>query len=109
MSLAERLSALEDYEHLRDPSPVGSQRRKLSFNPIPRRWAPPEENPPPIPAFEVSQAKRIGTNCGSFHRKILNVSRPGGRGRHILSLWRGRRFWVCGYKTKYANGLLSRV
>ena len=60
MSLAERLSALEDYESIRDPSPAGDRRRKLSFNPIPRDWVPPEDNPPPVPAFEVSQARRIG-------------------------------------------------
>jgi hypothetical protein len=65
MSLAERLSALEDYESIREPSPAGDRRRKLSFNPIPRDWVPPEDNPPPVPAFEVSQAKRIGKDRGS--------------------------------------------
>jgi hypothetical protein len=64
MSLAERLSALEDYESIREPSPVGERRRKLSFNPIPSGWVPPEEIPPPVPAFEVSQVKRIGAYCG---------------------------------------------
>jgi hypothetical protein len=60
MSLAERLSAIEDYESIREPSPAGERRRKLSFNPIPAEWVPPEEMSPPVGAFEVSEGKRIG-------------------------------------------------
>ncbi|KAF2666438.1 MFS general substrate transporter [Microthyrium microscopicum] len=60
MSLAERLSTLEDYEWSRDPSPAAQdRRRKLSFNPVPARWVPPKDEPPPVAAFEVSSTKRI--------------------------------------------------
>jgi hypothetical protein len=60
MSLAERLSAMEDYDSLRELSPAGGRRRKLSFSPAPAAWLPPEETPEPIGAFEVPATKRIG-------------------------------------------------
>jgi len=66
MSLAERLSTLEDYESIREASPIGERRRKLSFNPVPMKWVPPEDQPPPVPAFEVSAKKRIGL-YSTFH------------------------------------------
>jgi hypothetical protein len=59
MSLAERLSSMEEYENSwRDPSPAGSQRRKLSFNPV-GEWLPPVVLEEPLGAFEVSKTKRI--------------------------------------------------
>jgi hypothetical protein len=70
MSLFERLSAMEDYESIREASPAaGERRRKLSFNPVPAKFLPPlEDAPPPVPAFEVSPAKRIG-----MHASVLNI------------------------------------
>jgi hypothetical protein len=59
MSLAERLGALEDYESLRELSPGPDRRRKLSYNPLPAKWQPPQENKPPVAAYEVSAAKRL--------------------------------------------------
>jgi hypothetical protein len=61
MSLAERLSALEDYESIRElsPGPGSDRRRKLSYNPLPAAWVPPQETPEPVGAFEVSSAKRL--------------------------------------------------
>jgi hypothetical protein len=50
---------MEDYESIREASPAGERRRKLSFNPVPAKWVPPEETPAPVPAFEVSAARRI--------------------------------------------------
>jgi hypothetical protein len=64
MSLAERVSVMEEYESLlspmRDRSPAGSQRRKMSFNPV-DGWTPPHILDEPVGAFEVSRVKRIGT------------------------------------------------
>jgi hypothetical protein len=58
MSLAERISSIEDYDAFqhgrRGISPAGSLR--LSFNPI-DVWAPPAVEP--VGAFEVSKTKRI--------------------------------------------------
>jgi hypothetical protein len=60
MSLAERVSALEDWDFSRDSSPAATdRRRKLSYNPLPAAWVHPEDNKPPVPAFEVSPAKRL--------------------------------------------------
>lgn len=59
MSLAERLSSMEEYESIREPSPSSEQgKRKLSFNPI-GEWVPPEAHEKPVGAFEVSKTKRI--------------------------------------------------
>ncbi|KAF2093762.1 MFS general substrate transporter [Rhizodiscina lignyota] len=61
MSLAERLSTLEDYDRLSrrsSMSPAGSQRRKLSFNPV-DTWVPEHTAEVPVGAFEVSKTKRI--------------------------------------------------
>jgi hypothetical protein len=68
MSLAERLSVMEEYECLRDPSPAGASRRKMSFNPLPAKWVPPEENVQPVGAFEVSSTKRIGMFTEERHQ-----------------------------------------
>lgn len=56
----ERRSSIEAFDRWRGQSPTGSERRKLSFNPI-AEWSPPtiEEEPLPVSAFEVSSAKRI--------------------------------------------------
>jgi hypothetical protein len=60
MSLAERVSAMEGYDSpWRELSPTGSQRRKLSFNPI-GSWLPETALEEPVGAFEVSKTKRIG-------------------------------------------------
>jgi hypothetical protein len=59
MSLAERLSVMEEYESLlRDRSTAGSQRRKMSFNPV-EAWTPPHVLEEPVGAFEVPKTKRI--------------------------------------------------
>jgi hypothetical protein len=61
MSLAERLGVMEEYENLlRDRSPVGSQRRKMSFNPI-DAWTPPHVLEEPVGAFEVPKMRRVCT------------------------------------------------
>jgi len=59
MSLAERLSSMEEYEGSRELSPIGEGRiRKLSFNPI-GEWVPEVTREEPIGAFEVPKSKRI--------------------------------------------------
>ncbi|KAE9981834.1 hypothetical protein EG327_006090 [Venturia inaequalis] len=59
MSLAERVSTMEEYDSpWRELSPAGSQRRKLSFNPV-GSWLPEEVLEEPVGAFEVSKTKRI--------------------------------------------------
>ncbi|KAK4955470.1 hypothetical protein LTR66_013423, partial [Elasticomyces elasticus] len=65
MSLAQRRSSMESFSHHhhhhhnhRDLSPTGSQRRKLSLNPV-GTWVPPAAHSQPIGAFEVGRAKRI--------------------------------------------------
>jgi hypothetical protein len=66
MSLAERLSSMEDYESIREPSPSSEQgKRKLSFNPIGST----EVHEEPVGAFEVSKTKRICEN----HLDFCNV------------------------------------
>ena len=42
----------------RSQSPTGSERRKLSFNPV-GTWVPPAAQEEPVGAFEVSAATRI--------------------------------------------------
>jgi len=49
---------MEEYDRWRDLSPTGSQRRKLSFNPV-GTWVPPAAAEEPVGAFEVSTTKRI--------------------------------------------------
>ncbi|WPH01695.1 protein fmp42 [Acrodontium crateriforme] len=58
MTLFERRSSMESFDRWRDQSPTGSERRKLSFNPI-GTWEPPVPREAPIGAFEVSKTKRI--------------------------------------------------
>ncbi|KAK5149437.1 hypothetical protein LTR04_007065 [Oleoguttula sp. CCFEE 6159] len=58
MSLIERVSSMESYDRWRDQSPTGSQRRKLSFNPV-GTWVPPAAREEPVGAFEVGRTKRI--------------------------------------------------
>lgn len=63
MSLAERVSTMEEYDSpWRELSPAGSQRRKLSFNPV-GSWLPDEVLEEPVGAFEVSKTKRICELC----------------------------------------------
>ncbi|KAF1990212.1 MFS general substrate transporter [Aulographum hederae CBS 113979] len=57
MSLAERVSSMEEFDRWRDLSPTGSQRRKLSFNPV-GTWVPPAANEEPVGAFEVGKVRR---------------------------------------------------
>lgn len=56
----ERRGSLESLNRWRGQSPTGSERRKLSFNPI-AEWQPPvrQEEPEAVGAFEVSAVKRI--------------------------------------------------
>lgn len=50
---------MEEYESLlRDRSPAGSQRRKMSFNPV-DGWTPPSVLDEPVGAFEVPKTKRV--------------------------------------------------
>lgn len=58
MSLFERRSSMESFDRWRDQSPTGSQRRKLSFNPV-GTWVPPSAKEEPVGAFEVSKTRRI--------------------------------------------------
>ncbi|KAF2755003.1 MFS general substrate transporter [Pseudovirgaria hyperparasitica] len=60
MSLAERVSVLEEYEPSwsREQSPNRMPGRKLSFNPV-GEWVPLAAHEEPVGAFEVSKTKRI--------------------------------------------------
>ncbi|KAI9830527.1 MAG: hypothetical protein M1819_005485 [Sarea resinae] len=60
MSLLARVSSMESFENVRDrtASPPGSERRKLSFNPV-GTWVPPPAHEEPIGAFEVSPGRRL--------------------------------------------------
>ncbi|KZF22454.1 MFS general substrate transporter [Xylona heveae TC161] len=58
MSLGERAGSLASYEHGRGLSPTGSQRRKLSFNPL-DSWVLPTAPQEPLTAFETSATKRL--------------------------------------------------
>ncbi|SMY18621.1 unnamed protein product [Zymoseptoria tritici ST99CH_1A5] len=59
MAMFERRSSMESFERWRSQSPTGSERRKLSFNPV-GEWTPqPSEAIAPVGAFEVSKGKRI--------------------------------------------------
>lgn len=49
---------MESFDRWRDQSPRGSERRKLSFNPV-GTWVPAAPQEEPVGAFEVSKAKRI--------------------------------------------------
>lgn len=54
---------MEEYDSpWRELSPAGSQRRKLSFNPV-GSWLPEEALEEPVGAFEVSKTKRICELC----------------------------------------------
>lgn len=55
----ERRGSIESFDRWRAQSPTGSERRKLSFNPL-GEWTPPTEQiAVPTPAFEVRKGKRI--------------------------------------------------
>nr|POE53528.1 protein fmp42 [Quercus suber] len=60
MTLFERRSSMEHFDRWREQSPTGSERRKLSFNPV-GGWEAPtgEELQLGLGAFEVSKSKRI--------------------------------------------------
>lgn len=60
MTLFERRSSMESFDRWREQSPTGSERRKLSFNPV-GGWEAPtgEDLQISIGAFEVSKTKRI--------------------------------------------------
>lgn len=59
MSLIERVTSMEDYHRIsRDGSPVGSPRRRLSYNPV-GTWVPDRAKEEPVGAFEVGKSKRI--------------------------------------------------
>ncbi|KAF7958479.1 hypothetical protein EAE96_002023 [Botrytis aclada] len=66
MSLSQRVTSFESLSPERGRSPAGSQRRKLSFSPLPGNWGddlePQEqvvEEIETVAAFEVSKGKRI--------------------------------------------------
>jgi hypothetical protein len=96
---------MEEYDSpWRELSPAGSQRRKLSFNPV-DNWVPPVAEEEPVGAFEVSKTKRI---C-----KCSNVENLRGSGwahvnahstsrcrRHILPSRRGHSVWLCRYQAR---------
>lgn len=56
MATYERRSSMED--RWRGQSPTGSQRRKLSFNPV-AEWEPPIAQEEPVEAPQVSKSKRV--------------------------------------------------
>ena len=59
MAMFERRSSMEDLNRWRTQSPSGSERRKLSFNPV-GEWSDPAiQIDPPVAAIEVSKSKRI--------------------------------------------------
>lgn len=58
MAMYERRSSMESFDRWRSQSPTGSERRKLSFNPV-GEWTPPVVFDAPVGAFEVSKTKRI--------------------------------------------------
>lgn len=55
----ERRSSMEDLNRWRTHSPTGSERRKLSFNPVGEWTEPAGEIDTPVAAIEVSRSKRI--------------------------------------------------
>lgn len=59
MSLT-RITSIEGRDRSREPSPAPSlnSRRKMSFNPV-DDWVSPEIEHPAIPAFEISQTRRL--------------------------------------------------
>lgn len=54
----ERRSSMESFDRWRAQSPTGSERRKLSFNPV-SEWSPPVAQELSVGAFEVSKKRRI--------------------------------------------------
>ncbi len=53
---------MENFDRWRDQSPTGSERRKLSFNPV-ATWVPPAAQEEPVGAFEVGQGRRTAQVC----------------------------------------------
>lgn len=79
MSLAERVSAMEDFESDgRTLSPEGKYRR-LSFNPM-GSWDPPAAiEAIPVGAFEVSKTKRMRKCCVlsyNWEQRLMVVVAP---------------------------------
>ncbi|KAF2469001.1 MFS general substrate transporter [Lindgomyces ingoldianus] len=58
MSLAERLSTMEEYEPWSREQSPDSRHRKMSFNPV-GSWVPPTAHEEPVGAFEVPKWKRV--------------------------------------------------
>jgi MFS family permease len=58
MAMYERRSSMEAFDRWRAQSPSGSERRKLSFNPV-GEWSPPAAQEVSVGAFEVSKSRRI--------------------------------------------------
>ena len=54
----ERRSSMESFDRWRTQSPTGSERRKLSFNPL-GEWSPPAQQEVSVGAFEVSKKRRL--------------------------------------------------
>jgi hypothetical protein len=54
----ERRSSMESFDRRRAQSPSGSERRKLSFNPV-GEWSPPAAQEVSVGAFEISKSRRI--------------------------------------------------
>ena len=59
MAMYERRSSMESFDHWRSQSPTGSERRKLSFNPVGEWTTPVAAAEVPVGAFEVSAPVRI--------------------------------------------------
>lgn len=77
MSLSQRVTSLESLSPERGRSPAGSQRRKLSFSPLPGNWGDELEREQhvaeeieTVAAFEVSKGKRIGKSCWCWCRHV---------------------------------------
>lgn len=58
MAMYERRSSMEAFARWRGHSPIGSERRKLSFNPVGER-IPPAAKEQPVGAYEVMKSWRI--------------------------------------------------
>ena len=69
----------------------------MSFNPV-GTWVPPAAMEEPIGAFEVSKGRRIckkGSEHVSTPTVILINYSAGCACRHLLSVRRWSRFWIC--------------
>lgn len=68
------MSSMEEYQAWsREPSPAGSERRKLSYNPV-GTWIPPVAAEEPVSAFEISKGTRICKELLEFRASWTTLS-----------------------------------